>query len=105
MPDALARVVRDVRARVLVLSYNDESWVTLDELMELCAVRGHVEVLAFPSTRYVGARIGIYNPAGERVGAPGRLFNLEYLVVAGDRDDVRHAVEPWRDARVPAGAP
>jgi adenine-specific DNA-methyltransferase len=105
MPDALARVVGDVRARVLVLSYNDESWVTLDELIEMCAGRGHVEVLAFTSARYVGARIGIYNPAGERVGAPGRLSNLEYLVVAGDRDEVRHAVAPWRAARVSAGTP
>ena len=45
MPDALRAVVRDVRARVLVLSYNDESWVELDELREMCAVRGAVEVL------------------------------------------------------------
>src|SRR4029077_14668924 len=37
MPDALQTVVRDVRARVLVLSYNDESWVTLQELREMCA--------------------------------------------------------------------
>ena len=68
MPDALAQVVRDVRARLLVLSYNDESWMGLDELVEMCRVRGHVEVLAFASNRYVGARIGIHNPAGERVG-------------------------------------
>ena len=55
-PDArgLARVVADVEARVLVLSYNDESWVTFEELRDLCAVRGHVEVLAFDSARYVG---------------------------------------------------
>ena len=102
MPAALAQVVRDVQARLLVLSYNDESWMTLDELVELCAVRGHVEVLSFPSARYVGARIGIYNPAGRRVGAVGRLSNLEYLLVAGERHDVRHAVAPWRDAAVGA---
>ena len=71
MPDALAQVVRDVRARLLVLSYNDESWMGLDELIEICRVRGHVEVLAFASNRYVGARIGIHNPAGERVGSVG----------------------------------
>jgi len=104
MPDALAGVVRDVRARLVVLSYNDESWVALDDLVDMCRVRGHVEVLAFSSARYVGARIGIHNPAGERVGTVGRLHNLEYVLVAGDRDEVRHVVRPWRGAAVAARA-
>jgi adenine-specific DNA-methyltransferase len=104
MAGALAQVVRDVRARLLVLSYNDESWMGLDELLEICRVRGHVEVLAFASARYVGARIGIHNPAGERVGSVGRLRNLEYVIVAGERDEVRHAVDPWQDSVVAARA-
>ena len=98
MPGALAQVVRDVPADVLVLSYNDESWIELDDLVEMCRARGHVEVLAFASARYVGARIGIYNPSGERVGSVGRLHNLEYLLVAGDKDRVAHMVEPWPEA-------
>jgi len=104
MPAALGRVVAEVRARLLVLSYNDESWIDLDDLIEMCRVRGHVEVLAFASNRYVGARIGIHNPAGERVGSVGRLRNLEYVLVAGERAEVRHAVEPWRDSLVVARA-
>jgi adenine-specific DNA-methyltransferase len=104
MPGALEQVVRDVRARLLVLSYNDESWIDLDDLVEMCRARGHVEVLAFASNRYVGARIGIHNPAGERVGSVGRLRNVEYVLVAGDRDEVRHVVEPWRDSVVVARA-
>jgi adenine-specific DNA-methyltransferase len=87
-----------------VLSYNDESWMDLEELVEMCRARGHVEVLAFASARYVGARIGIHNPAGERVGSVGRLRNLEYVVVAGERDEVRHVVSPWQDAVVVAGS-
>jgi adenine-specific DNA-methyltransferase len=97
MPAALAAVVRDVRARILVLSYNDESWVSLDDLVDMCRERGHVEVLGFESARYVGARIGIHNPAGERVGTVGRLRNVEYVLVAGDRAEVRRLVAPWRD--------
>jgi adenine-specific DNA-methyltransferase len=104
MPAALEQVVRDVQARLLVLSYNDESWMDLDHLVEICRARGHVEVLAFASNRYVGARIGIHNPAGERVGSVGRLRNVEYVLVAGDRDEVRHVVEPWRDSVVVARA-
>ena len=103
MPGALAGVIRDVRARLVVLSYNDESWVGLEELIEMCRVRGHVEALAFPSARYVGARIGIHNPAGERVGTVGRLRNLEYVLVAGERPEVRHVVRPWRHAAAVAG--
>ena len=94
---ALASVVEQVRARLVVLSYNDESWVGPDELVELCSVRGEVAMLGFASDRYVGARIGIHDPKGKRVGTPGRLRNRELVVVAGDRSDVAHVIEPWRD--------
>ena len=91
--DALAAAVAAVRAQVLVLSYNDEAWVSLDELVELCgeARGGEVDVLAFDSKRYVGAQIGIHNSAGERVGRVGRLRNLEYLVVSGEAASLRDA--------------
>jgi adenine-specific DNA-methyltransferase len=104
MIDALTQVVGQVPAAVVVLSYNDESWIGLDALIEMCRVRGHVEVIAFPSNRYVGARIGIHNPAGERVGTVGRLRNLEYVVVAGPRPSVRRIVAPWRALTVSAAA-
>jgi adenine-specific DNA-methyltransferase len=102
--ESLSQVVRDVRAGVVVLSYNDESWIALDALVEMCRARGHVEVLAFPSTRYVGARIGIHNPAGERVGTVGRLRNVEYVLVAGDRTLVRRMVSPWSGLAAPTQA-
>lgn len=86
---ALESAVRSVRARVLALSHSDESWMSLVELVELCAPRGEVAVLEFDSARYVGARIGIHNPAGERVGRVGRLRNVEYVVVSGERADIR----------------
>ena len=83
---------RASRAEVVVLSYNNESWLSFDELHELCAARGHVEVLAFDSARYVGARIGIHNPAGRKVGTVSHLRNTEYVLVAGDRARVRAMV-------------
>jgi adenine-specific DNA-methyltransferase len=98
MPGALAQVVRDLQARLVVLSYNDESFLTLDQLLDICSARGHVEVLEYPSARYVGARIGIHNLAGERVGQVGRLHNVEYVLVAGDRSDARKAVRPLLSA-------
>ncbi len=99
MPDALRQVVKAVDCRVLVLSYNDEAWVSLDELVEMCSARGAVEVLAFDSKRYVGAQIGIYNPSGDKVGKISHLRNQEYIVVAGEPSDVEKATSPfagWR---------
>ncbi len=92
MPSALAGVVAALRAEVVVLSYNNESWLTFDELYRLCAARGHVEVLAFDSARYVGARIGIHDPSGRKVGTVSHLRNTEYVVVAGARGTVRSMV-------------
>jgi adenine-specific DNA-methyltransferase len=90
---ALGSVIAAVRADVVVLSYNNESWLTFDELHELCSDRGHVEVLAFDSARYVGARIGIHDPAGRKVGVVSHLRNTEYVLVAGDRGRVRRMVD------------
>jgi adenine-specific DNA-methyltransferase len=93
MPEALRRVIADVRARVVVVSYNDEAWVSVEELREWCAVHGHVEVLNFDSRRYVGAQIGIHNPKGERVGTVSHVRNREHVVIAGDRNEVEHLVD------------
>ncbi|MGQ0823725.1 MAG: DNA adenine methylase [Actinomycetota bacterium] len=86
MPAALGQVIADVDAPVVVVSYNDESWVTIGELVAMCTARGSVRTLAFDSKRYVGAQIGIHNPRGERVGAVSHLRNREYVVVAGPAD-------------------
>ncbi|GMU78519.1 MAG: site-specific DNA-methyltransferase [Acidimicrobiia bacterium] len=85
MPAALRQVIADVDARVVVLSYNDEAWVSIDELVDMCAVHGDVRVRSFDSKRYVGAQIGIHNPSGEKVGAVSHLRNLEHLVISGPR--------------------
>ena len=96
MPGALRGTIGGLDAEVLVVSYNDESWVALDELRDMCAGYGDVEVLAFDSKRYVGAQIGIHNPAGDKVGEVGRLRNQEYVMVAGPRPTVATMVEPYR---------
>lgn len=95
MPAALRRTIGAVRAEIVVVSYNDESWVDLDELCDMCAVHGHVVALGFDSKRYVGAQIGIHDPQGNKVGEVGRTRNLEYVLVAGPRDRVRHMTEPF----------
>jgi adenine-specific DNA-methyltransferase len=93
MPAALARVVQEVDAALVVVSYNNEAWVSLAELEEMVARRGGaVASLAFQSRRYVGAQIGIHNPRGEKVGRVSHLENLEYLVLGGEQELVERAL-------------
>ncbi|WGX99006.1 DNA adenine methylase [Nocardioides sp. L-11A] len=94
MPGALADLLGRLRAEVVLVSYNDESWVSPEEMTRWLHDAGHrsVEVLAFDRKRYVGAQIGIHNAAGERVGQVGRLRNVEYVFVAGPRDRVEAAI-------------
>ena len=104
MPIALRDVIQSVQARIIILSYNDESWATREELMDWCSSQGHVEALAFDSKRYVGAQIGIYNPSGEKVGEVSRLRNLEYVVIAGPKDEVKAIAAPYNGATGAAAA-
>ncbi len=86
MPAALASVIRTVDAALVVVSYNNESWVDIDELEAICRERGGaVATLAFDSRRYVGAQIGIHSPTGEKVGEVSHLRNIEYVLCAGEK--------------------
>jgi adenine-specific DNA-methyltransferase len=115
MPAALTTVVQSVDCDLLVLSYNNESWLDLAELEAMCAigaphgggaVRREVATLAFDSARYVGARIGIFDPSGRKVGRVSHLSNRELLVIAGEPATVRRAVEAIGNPRnTPLGAP
>ncbi len=98
MPDALRRVICDVDAETVVVSYNDESWVTAEDIRGWLLEAGHehVELLDFDSKRYVGAQIGIFDPSGKKVGKVGRLRNVEHVLVAGPAVKVERAVEAVR---------
>ena len=100
MPDALRRTIAAVDAEMVVVSYNDESWVTLDELRDMCGGRGDLAALAFDSRRYVGSQIGIHSPSGEKVGEAGHSRNREYVLVAGPTGRVRAMTEGFDSARV-----
>ncbi|MEN9752563.1 MAG: hypothetical protein RL670_254, partial [Actinomycetota bacterium] len=89
MPDALETLVGAVKAETLILSYNDESWLSREDLIEICRCKGEVALVEFDFKRYVGSQIGIYNKRGERVGTPGRPRNREWMLIAGERDRVR----------------
>lgn len=82
---ALEAVIERVRAPNLIVSFNDEGYLARAELERMLSARGPVQVIEIGHPRYVGARIGIHNPKGEKVGTVGRLRNVEYLFLVGER--------------------
>ena len=82
---ALQSVIERVKTPNLIVSFNDEGYLSRDQLVAMLGARGHVQVIEIARPRYVGARIGIHNPKGEKVGAVGRLQNVEYLFVVTDQ--------------------
>ena len=72
------------------------------ELSDLLSERGEVLRLDIPHKRYVGARIGIYNPEGQRVGEVSHLENTEHLFLAGD--GVGDLADTWDFSRTSAQA-
>jgi adenine-specific DNA-methyltransferase len=91
---ALVDLIEALRTPWVILSINDEGFHEPAAVAELLSGRGHVAALAMDVPRYVGARIGIHNPAGERVGAVSHVRATEWLIVCGpDRAAVESAFD------------
>jgi len=73
----------------LIVSFNNEGFISREQMEELLSSRGNLRVVELDHKRYVGAQIGIYNPRGERVGQVSHVRNKEFLFIV---------------ARQPAGA-
>ncbi len=80
---ALERVVTSLRAPWIVLSFSNEGFHGADGLAELLSERGHVRAVTVGHPRYVGARIGIHDRGGKRVGTVSHVRNRETLWVVG----------------------
>lgn len=76
---AMRELVSNVDTRHLLVSFSNEGHIDRAEMTALLSTRGEVEVQEIPHARYVGARIGIYNPSGEKVGKISHTRNVEYL--------------------------
>lgn len=101
MPEALHMAISRVRAETVVVSYNNESWVSAESIRDWLYEAGHerVELLDFDSKRYVGAQIGIFNPSGQRVGEVSHLRNTEHVLIAGPSAKVSRAAAAVRAER------
>lgn len=85
MPAALSKVLSETKAKTLMLSFNNESWITAQDLVKVASERGHVRVFDIDFKRYVGAKIGVFNKAGDRVGEPGESRNVEHILICGEK--------------------
>ena len=94
--DALRETLAAVRSPHIVVSFNNEGHVSQDEMEEMLAPYGELRVVAVDFPRYVGARIGIYNPSGAKVGRVSHTRNKEliYLVskIPGQLERVTEAI-------------
>ena len=81
--DAMRAILDALRARFVVVSFNNEGYLDRKELEAMLRERGHVRTVVVDHRRYVGARIGIHNPQGEKVGRISHLRNKEMLYLAG----------------------
>jgi adenine-specific DNA-methyltransferase len=77
--EALRDLVVAARARYLLVSFSDEGYLSEQDVREVLSARGPVEVMSVDFKRYVGAKIGIYNPSGEKTGTDSHLRNRELL--------------------------
>tara|TARA_B100000745_G_scaffold299539_1_gene250568 strand:+ start:460 stop:1134 length:675 start_codon:yes stop_codon:yes gene_type:complete len=78
---AMSTVVANLDVSHVVVSFSDEGYLSKDEMIEVLSERGNVRVVSRDHDRYVGARIGIHSPSGEKVGSVSHTKNTEYLFV------------------------
>lgn len=101
MPSGLAALFDQIDTELLVVSYNNESWITVDEMVRFLREGGFdaVRFIEFDYRRYVGSRIGIYNPSGVKVGKISHTRNIEYLFLAGVREIVDRCADAVSENR------
>jgi len=91
--EAVQNLIEQIDTRYLVVSFNNEGYIDRERMEAILSTRGEVLVLERDFKRYVGARIGIYNPEGEKVGKISHVRNKEFLyVVAPHGDDLKNLV-------------
>jgi len=78
---AFQEVLKNLNAPRILVSFSDEAFLSLDEMLEVLNPFGEVQVHDRPHERYVGAKIGIHGRTGERVGEVTHTKNTEYLFV------------------------
>ncbi|MCS6922859.1 MAG: DNA adenine methylase [Fimbriimonadales bacterium] len=80
--EAIAYLVKQIRSPHILVSFNNEGYLTREEIENILREWGYVVCLERIHRRYVGALIGIHNPQGEKVGQVSHTHNREMLFLA-----------------------
>lgn len=83
--DAFAEVIKAIKAKVLIVSFNNEGFVNREDMENLLKLKGTVSTQVIEYKRYVGAQIGIHNHKGLSVGQVSHLHNQEFLYTVDAR--------------------
>jgi adenine-specific DNA-methyltransferase len=86
----LSELVERLTTPWLVVSFSDEGFHEPAAMRELLEQRGHVASLSVDAPRYVGARIGIHDPSGRKVGTVSHVRNREVVFVCGPDANLAH---------------
>ena len=70
-----------VQSRYLLVSFSDEGYINRSEMEAILSEKGEVIVLKNEYPRHIGARIGIHNQDGHKVGSVSHVKNIEYLYI------------------------
>ena len=99
---ALRDLVEQASTPWLIVSFSNEGFHDPAAVRALLGERGYVGELRAGGARYVGAKIGIHDPQGRRVGEVSHLENTEHLFVAGpSRAVISRALESARPLLAP----
>lgn len=75
-------LVENIKAKHILLSFNNEGFLGLEEIVSILENFGYTKVLQIPYKRYIGAKLGVYNNKGEKVGTFSHDKNIEYLFIS-----------------------
>lgn len=75
----LMSLLAAIESRYMLVSFSNEGFVPTAELELLLQEFGSVARVDIDFQRYVGARIGVHNPAGKKVGTVSHTTNVEHL--------------------------
>jgi len=81
--DAMRGVIDAIDAPTLIVSFNNEGYLSREQIEAMLAPIGPVAVIDYDHPRYVGCKIGIHNQRGEKVGRVGKVRNTEHFFIAG----------------------
>jgi len=79
--NALVEVISALQVKKIIVSFSDEGFISRQDMEVLLEKHGKVRVITKDFQRYVGAKIGIHNPSGKKVGRVSHLRNKEFIYV------------------------